>query len=65
MMSEQWPGKIRGPMDVLSEYKKQGEMRAVGATAWGLPGSMPIVMGMTNEAQINGNLGFVAELEMV
>jgi hypothetical protein len=58
MMSEQWPGKIRGPMDVLSEYKKQGKMRAVGATAWGLPrGSMPIVMGMTNEAQINGESG--------
>lgn len=52
-------------MDVLSEYKKQGKMRAVGATAWGLPGSMPIVMGISDEAQINGNLGFVAELEMV
>jgi hypothetical protein len=31
----------------------------------GVTGVHAIVMGMTNEAQINGNLGFVAELEMV
>ena len=29
MMSEEWPGEMRGPMDVLSKYKEQGEMRAV------------------------------------
>ncbi len=40
--------------------------RAIRNSMGVIRGSMPsIVMGMTNEAQINGTLGFVAELEMV
>jgi len=31
-MSEEWPGEMRGPMDVLSKYKEQGKMRAVGVS---------------------------------
>ena len=138
MTRADWPETMQGPMDVLSAYKEQGKIRAVGvsnhdfgafcATAecdWvdvvlarinyaghamddtpdkvapiiekmaqsgkgvygmkvvgggsdltsdpgrairytmGVPGVDSIVMGMSNETQIDENLGFVAELALV
>lgn len=32
MMSADWPEKMQGPMEVLSEYKQQGKIRAVGVS---------------------------------
>ncbi|GMU20206.1 MAG: hypothetical protein AMXMBFR13_03050 [Phycisphaerae bacterium] len=32
MMDDQWPEKMRGPMDVLSEAKQKGWVRAVGVS---------------------------------